>query len=220
MFACRSERKVTVDTSSIRNTIQLAKQQEDISSLLAEQLQLASPTTLIAAGHCAPGSLYDFAIRYIDLVPELIECTQATAEKGNILKLVQTYLDLAASYFLAPRNSASASMIELLNEAYLAHRLFEELNDRVECIMGVPLIHFDMMQANLICHHLVGEPFANELDKVAATTVVGDEVSQALSEANLDVDWIQSLMEGRRAMSGEMVFCFASEVGAWPGGPA
>ncbi len=209
-----------MDTGLIRNTIQLAKQQEEISSLLVQQLQLASPTAFTDPCGTAPGSLHDFAIKYIDLVPDLFECALAAAEKANIRKLVQTYLNLVSGYFLAPRNSARVDMIELLNEAYLAHRLIEELNDQVECMLGVPLIHFDMMQANLIFHHLVGEPFANELDKVATVTVDRAKVSQALSEAHLDVNWIQSLKESSRAVSGEIVFCFAMEVGARPGGPA
>lgn len=211
-----------MNTGLIRNTIQLAKRHEERSSLLIQQLQLASADT----HHCielpqqgaAASSLYDFALKYVELIPDLFEYTLAAAEKGNILELVQTYLNLVSGYFLAPKNSASVGMIELLNEAYLVHRLIEELNDQIEFVLGVPLVHFDMMQANLIIRHMIGESFANELDKVATVMVDKDKVLQALSEAQLDADWIKSLRESRRAVSGAMVFCFAEELGARLGG--
>lgn len=207
-----------MNTGLIRKTIQLAKQHEESSSLLIQQVQLASANS----HHCielpqsgsAAGALYDFALKYVELIPDLFEVALAAAHKGNILELVQIYLNLVSGYFLAPKNSASVSMIELLNEAYLVHRLIEELNDEIEFVLGVPLVHFDMMQANLIIRHLIGESFANELDKVTTVIVDRDKVLQALCEAQLDADWIKSLRQSRRAVSGTMVFCFAEELGA------
>lgn len=206
-----------MDTDLIRNTIQLAKQREEISSLLVKQLQLASSHQAIQSQACGSDSHYDFTIKYIELVPDLFEITLAAAEKGNILKLVQTYIEIVSGYFLEPRNSATVDMIELLNEAYLAHRLIEELNDQIEFALGVPLVHFDMMQANLIIHHLIGDAFANELDKVVSVSIERETVSRAVSHAHLDADWIKSLKEGRRALSGEVVFCFGMELGSRPG---
>ena len=54
----------------------------------------------------------------------------------------------------------------LLDEAYLAHRLVEEVNDLYIKHFQQPLIPLDTTVANLIAHQLIGETFANQLDEV------------------------------------------------------
>jgi|TARA_Y100000310_G_scaffold345092_2_gene461738 hypothetical protein len=212
-----------MDTALVRNTIQLAKDSEEESSLLLEQSQAASAKShsSIAWAHgSGADALYDFAVKYVELVPDLFECVMAAAQKGEMRKLVQTYLKVVSANFPAHEAREGVSMIELLNEAYIMHRLIEELNDRIECGLGIPLVHFDMMQANLIIHDLIGDSFANELDKIVTSMVGREELEEALAHVQLDADWIRSLKEGRRAVSGEMVFCFAGENGTGLGVPA
>jgi hypothetical protein len=59
----------------------------------------------------------------------------------------------------------------LMDEAYLAHRLFEEVNDRYIARVGMPLIPWDMTLANVVAHQLVGEELANKLDALVQRTV-------------------------------------------------
>jgi hypothetical protein len=49
-------------------------------------------------------------------------------------------------------------------QAYLAHRLLEELNETLKGIYGCPIIPVDMTRSNLIVQHIIGEPFANQID--------------------------------------------------------
>lgn len=64
----------------------------------------------------------------------------------------------------------------LMGESYLAHRLVEEVNDRFISGYNMPLVPMDMTRSNLIIHHLIGEPFANQLD--SAVHLIVDELQQ------------------------------------------
>jgi hypothetical protein len=115
----------------------------------------------------APRLLRSFVVRYIAQVPEFIEAISEMAEEAGIYEGVSPLLQIASDYFLSPldiiRNQSQVSAF--LNEAYLAHRLLEEINDRFIGYCGMPLAPMDMTRANVIAHELIGEPFANELDQ-------------------------------------------------------
>ena len=74
----------------------------------------------------------------------------------------------------------------LLDEAYLAHRLVEEVNDRYITHLGQPLIPLDTTVANVIAHQLIGEPFANQLDEA-----VHHAVDELLDEQVFQQDSVQ-----------------------------
>ena len=84
-------------------------------------------------------------------------------------------MDIAKAYFLNPPSSVLArqhtGLMGLMDEAYLAHRLMEEVNDRFIVEAGVPLAPMDMTRSNIIVHHLIGEPFANDLDQAVLRSV-------------------------------------------------
>jgi hypothetical protein len=111
--------------------------------------------------------LADFVLRYIKHVPDFIEAIRAMAKEAGIHANVEPLLKIASDYFLAPPSIVTAAnqLEALLDEAYLAHRLLEEINDRFMAQCGIPLAPMDMTMANVIAHELIGEPFANELDQ-------------------------------------------------------
>ena len=111
--------------------------------------------------------LADFVLRYIKHAPDFIEAIRAMAKEAGIYANVEPLLKIASDYFLTPPSIVTASnqLEALLDEAYLAHRLLEEINDRFIAQCGIPLAPMDMTMANVIAHELIGEPFANELDQ-------------------------------------------------------
>lgn len=113
------------------------------------------------------GMLADFVIRYVEQVPNFIEAIADIALEAGIYRRVEPLLSIACGYFLAPPDIVSGhnKLASLLDEAYLAHRLLEEINDRFIGYCGVPLAPMDMTRANIIAHEIIGEPFANELDQ-------------------------------------------------------
>jgi len=113
-------------------------------------------------------ALMDFVVQYIEHVPKFIEAISSIADDAGIDEYSQTFLAIARDYFVSPPKAITSNehsgLIGLMDEAYLAHRLIEELNDRLIGQIGIPLAPMDMTRSNIIIHHLIGEPFANELD--------------------------------------------------------
>ena len=50
-----------------------------------------------------------------------------------------------------------------MDQAYLAHRLLEELNDVLNANYNCPVIPVDMTRSNFFMHHIIGERFANQI---------------------------------------------------------
>lgn len=154
----------------IRRLIAHAREQDNRSDKLLDMLgervrHLHNAISLSDRG--ANRQLAEFVVRYIEQVPNFIEAISAITREAGIYLRVEPLLTIACDYFLSPPDIVSGhSQLEaLLDEAYLAHRLLEEVNDRFIGYCGIPLAPMDMTRANVIAHELIGEPFANELDQ-------------------------------------------------------
>lgn len=164
-------------TNAIRDTIALAKLHENqhghLASLLAQQVQHNIHIAIQLPEQDTTESLLDFVIAYIDHVPDFIDAARAIVQEANIQDFAEPFLKLAEDYFLKPPEIVSGhiGLDELMDEAYLAHRLIEEVNDRFMVHTSIPLVPMDMTMSNLIIHSLIGEPFANELDEAVHYTV-------------------------------------------------
>jgi hypothetical protein len=112
-------------------------------------------------------TLYQFLTRYIQDAPHFIQAIEHSLRQAKLEKYGQRFIQIAVDFFLPKKDILNiTSPIELLGQAYLAHRLIEEVNDRLMSIYGTSLIPFDMTFANLVVHHILGEAFANRLDQV------------------------------------------------------
>lgn len=118
-------------------------------------------------------TLSGFINEYIAQVPDFLEALKNAAEKAGIENHVFPFLKIAEEYFTMPPNlpSEHIGLMALMDEAYLAHRLFEEVNDRYISRVGMPLIPLDMTLANVIVHQLIGEHLANQLDEAVHQAV-------------------------------------------------
>lgn len=117
----------------------------------------------------ADTALADFVFRYIEHVPNFIDALGGLTKEAGIHDYASVFLTIAEDFFLEPPDviaAAHGGLNALLAEAYLAHRLIEEINDRVIARCGIPLAPMDMTRANLIVHQLLGENLANDLDFV------------------------------------------------------
>jgi hypothetical protein len=124
--------------------------------------------------------LYEFVVRYIQQVPQMLEDLHHGAVEAGLLNYVSPILEVVEGFFMAPPKELNeeSGLAALMDEAFLAHRLFEEVNDTYIMRVGQPMIPFDMTMSNVIVHSLIGEPFANELEQVvmvAAKGIFGEE---------------------------------------------
>ena len=159
-----------MNTAALREQIQTAQQPEAETRLLTRQLENKLP-------HLHPaiqlpetdtnGVLTRFVAAYIDEVPDLLDAANEVAKEAGIESQIKPVLKIAEQYFLQPPAimSGHVGLDSLLDEAYLAHRFVEEVNDLYIKHLGQPLIPLDMTVANLIAHQLIGEEFANQLDE-------------------------------------------------------
>ncbi len=119
------------------------------------------------------GSLVNFAVEYVDMAPRLIECVDTCAQEAEVSELFQPFVTTAIAYFTSPSVLlASYEGLEgLLIKAYQSHRLMEEMYENNRSFRNSQLVDVEATQANLLVHHLIGEPFANELDQSILITV-------------------------------------------------
>lgn len=166
-----------MSTAAIRDTIRLARLHEQEHGHLATLMQHHVDNNVHVAIQLPEddpaASLIDFVIAYIENVPHFIDAVREITQQANIQDYAEVYLKLAEDYFLKPPEIVAGhiGLEELMDEAYLAHRLMEEVNDRFMIRASIPLVPMDMTMSNLIIHSLIGEPFANELDEAVHYTV-------------------------------------------------
>lgn len=154
----------------IRQLIREAQEQDADSAKLIEFVECRKQhlhTAIKLPDQQATKGLADFVVRYIKHVPDFIDAIRNMAQDAGIYNDVEPLLKIASDYFLSPPSiiESNSQLEALLDEAYLAHRLLEEVNDRFMAKSGIPLAPMDMTVANVIAHELIGEPFANELDQ-------------------------------------------------------
>ncbi|WP_339673378.1 hypothetical protein [Dasania marina] len=162
---------------AIHETIAMAKAHEaktgHLAKLLAEKIDQRVHLAIKLPQQNPEQSLLDFVSAYIENVPSFLEAARAITQQANIGQYAEPYFKVAENFFLKPPEIVAGhiGLDELMDEAYLAHRLIEEVNDRFMVKAGIPLVPMDMTTSNLIIHSLIGEPFANELDEAVDYTV-------------------------------------------------
>jgi hypothetical protein len=184
-----------MNTAALREQIKSAHQHEAetgrLAKLLAEQLPHLHPAIHLPDSD-AEGVLVRFVSAYIDQVPDLLDAAHEVAQEAGIDSQIKPVLKIAEAYFTAPPSALDGheGLDCLLDEAYLANRLVEEVNDLYIKHMGQPLIPLDTTVANLIAHHLIGETFANELDEV-----VHHSVDNMLNDESFAVESVDAYRE-------------------------
>lgn len=184
-----------MNTAALRQLIAQAREQESDSQALAHylqaQLESLHPSIRLPEDG-ARGALTTFVIAYIEEVPDVLEAAAEVAREAGIEAAVKPVLKIAEHFFLQPPAlmEGHEGLEGLLDEAYLAHRLVEEVNDRYIAHLGQPLIPLDTTRANLIAHQLIGEPFANQLDEAVHHALAG-----MLDDASFDQPSVQAYRE-------------------------
>ncbi|HLA31858.1 MAG TPA: hypothetical protein VJ047_12640 [Pseudomonas sp.] len=167
-----------MNTPALRELIQRAHQHEasskQLSAQLGEQLERLHPSIHLPDTDTL-GVLTRFVSAYIEQVPDVLDAANEVAREAGIEEQIKPVLKVAEQFFLQPPALMAGhdGLDGLLDEAYLAHRLVEEVNDRYIKHLGRPLIPLDTTVANLIAHQLIGEPFANQLDEAVHHAVDG-----------------------------------------------
>jgi len=180
-----------MNIAAVREQISQAHQHERRTGQLKDRLEQQVPhlhPSIQLPQQDAQGTLTRFVSAYIDEVPELLEAAHNVAREAGIESQVKPVLKIAEAYFLQPPSvmQGQVGLDCLLDEASLAHRLVEEVNDLYIRHFQQPLIPVDTTVANLIAHQLIGEGFANQLDEV-----VHHSVDQMLDDESFAVESVE-----------------------------
>jgi len=113
-------------------------------------------------------ALMAFVTQYVRSVPSCLRLVQAVSKRLGFYGYAAPFLRMAEDYFLQPPQElpADGGLEALLDEAFLAHRLLEEVNDHHVRHLQRPLLPVDMTEANTIVHHLLGDKFATRLEQL------------------------------------------------------
>lgn len=182
-------------TAAIRQLIAQARQHEAASQALAQSLNArfdALHPAIRLPDEDAAGTLTGFVIAYIEEVPDVLDAAAEVAREAGIEDAIKPVLKVAEHFFLQPPAlmAGHEGLMGMLDEAYLAHRLVEEVNDLYIVHFGQSLIPLDTTRANLIAHQLIGEPFANQLDEA-----VHHALSSMLDEATFAQPSVEAYRE-------------------------
>ncbi len=184
-----------MNIAALREQITRAHQHEaetgQLKQQLAQQLPHLHPAIQLPEQD-AQGVLTRFVSAYIDQVPEVLEAAHDVAREAGIESQIKPVLMIAEAYFVTPPTilESHVGLDSLLDEAYLAHRLVEEVNDVYIKHFQQPLIPLDTTVANLIAHQLIGESFANQLDEV-----VHHSVDNLLNEESFALESVEAYRE-------------------------
>lgn len=129
----------------------------------------------------AVATLESFVLGYAKHVPDFLDALISIGLNTRCSEFTDPLVAVSLEFFAQPPKllNGHAGLLALMDEAYLAHRLIEEINSHFMVQCGEPLVPMDMTRSNLIVHHLIGEPFANQLDD-AVRLLVGRLESEQL----------------------------------------
>ncbi len=146
------------------------------------------------------GTLGRFIEAYVDFLPDCLEHFNEVATRSNISAYTDIFLNLAIEYFITPPEGITleTGFGHLIDEAYMAHRLLEELNDRCLNHLGGPAMPADTAYANIIMHSIIGDGFANELDMAVHYTIEANAEKEKAVLANLKPSPIAQVAEAAK----------------------
>ena len=159
----------TPNTLHIRQLIAEAALQDAKDNCLVKFASAQLPHlhhTIKIPGDAPEAALAQFITQYIEHVPDFLEALTALMQEAEIYEQGQAFMTIAEDFFISPPELVNehTGLVALLDEAYLSHRMIEEVNDRIQLACGTPLSPMDMSLSNIVVHALLGEEFANQLD--------------------------------------------------------
>ena len=162
-------------TALIREKISAAVRTEAKTRHFGEHLQKHLPLLrdkLVLPEDDPVAGLLAFISEYVESVPDCILLVTAVSKHMGFYDYAAPFLEMAEDYFLHPPDDLppDGGLEALLDEAFLAHRLLEEVNDHHIRHLQRPLLPIDMTEANVIVHHLLGDELANQLDQMVHDT--------------------------------------------------
>ena len=140
-------------TAGIRDSISAALEQEAQTGEFRLQLLARLPDLqekLLLPAEAPVDALMAFVVSYAESVPGSLNLVTAVSKRMGFHDYAAPFLHMAEDYFLRPPEilPGGGGLEALLDEAFLAHRLLEEVNDHHIRHLQRPLLPLDMTEAS------------------------------------------------------------------------
>ncbi|WP_237059875.1 hypothetical protein [Microbulbifer sediminum] len=143
-----------------------------------------------------------FAIRYVRSVPPWLHQLQHQLVAADIdFSPVQAMIDRCLAR-MSGESGERPRLQALVPEAYLSHRVMEEINDRLQPLCGTPLLPMDPMLANLVIRGLLDEKDCESMDSAS------NRLGHAFMDLELDSEKMVALILCRQRL--------LNNPGEWP----
>lgn len=116
----------------------------------------------------APLHITCFVIRYIQVIPAWLQRIDQLCQAGGLDFYPVRELILHSFSEIPERQPCEHGLGSILDEAYLTHRIMEEINDQLQALCGTPLLPMDPLVANMVVRELLGESLGCQLDDLTS----------------------------------------------------
>ncbi len=159
-------------------------------------------------------TLFEFTTAYIDSAYEYLDAIYTLAVESKTTSYLKPFINLAFMFFIKPPELLLQyqGAQRLLYQAYLSNRLLEELNDQITSISPAPMSPMDISMDNIVCHALVGDELANQLDHLvflALETTISDKSVFEQPQTQL---YLERIREGNWQQVKERWPCFKNKL--------
>lgn len=190
-----------VDVKIIETQIEQAQhneqQQQTLKQYVAELVEEIHPSIQLPETN-TEASIYGFLVQYIELVPQhfqiLFDGAGQSDEHQTLQQWIWPVMYLCQRYFSDDEKSNNSkntvrqhsesnntqcadqnriNLVNLIDTAYLAHRLFEELDELLAQRLQHRLLPLDLTTTNVIVHDIIGDPLASQLDELVSISIDG-----------------------------------------------
>lgn len=162
-----------MDTTYIESMIsqavaddQAAGDLADLLAAVAERRGLEPEPSEIARGA-------RFVLAYVELVPYMMKVARTAAHTVGLESAMERILDMAHSYWIEDDDVIpdELGVIGVLDDAYCSLTSLQMVSDHYRLLTGKHLFPDDLTGANVAMRHVIGEPYATELDRIVLRTV-------------------------------------------------
>jgi len=162
--------------------------------------------------------LLDYTLRTPDIlfnIKEIAEGLGISQAVAGALDFATVFLDdtLAKKLPITDIEDPPLLLLTLLQACYLVNRIIEEIDDKIESFVGLPLGPLNLMYANIIVHEVIGDRFANRLDSNLTEVIKLSVITRGLLEANLSNAELEKKRANGLSLSGQNVTCLAKDHG-------
>jgi hypothetical protein len=159
-------------------------------------------------------SLFEFVTAYIKSAYDYLDAIHTLSVESKTTAYLQPFINLAFLFFNQPPELLlkTTGTQRLLYQAYLSNRLLEELNDQITRISDRPLSPMEIDIDNIVCHALIGDKLANQLDHLVFLALETTEADQSVFQQPQTQQYLERIGRSNWQQTRQRWPCFNNDL--------